>query len=279
MAYGHAERNLALIRQLEAETRQLLESLDQPDPEQAAAGGSGMPGPVLAWPAGTLGQLGDGVNVRVRENDWEGDVQQPLVTLALECGRSTMRARPSVRPCWRRMSHANDELISILDELREISRGIHPAILSQNGLSAALRSLARRSSVPTALDIRGIGRLPQPVEAAAYYVVSEALTNAVKYANATVIHVALGVNDTTLRLSIDDDGDGGADPALGSGIIGLIDRVDALGGKLTLRSPLGEGTSLVIELPLEPAGELNGCGCAHLHLCRWLGISTMEVLD
>jgi signal transduction histidine kinase len=109
--------------------------------------------------------------------------------------------------------------------------------------------------VPTALDIRGISRLPQPVEAAVCYVVSEALTNAVKYANAAVIHAALDVNDTTLRLSIDDDGDGGADPALGSGIIGLIDRVDALGGKLTLRSPLGEGTSLVIELPLEPAGE------------------------
>ena len=117
------------------------------------------------------------------------------------------------------------------------------------------------------------------MEAAAHYVVSEALTNAVKYANAAVIHVALDVNDTTLRLSIDDDGDGGADPALGSGIIGLIDRADALGGKLTLRSPLGEGTSLVIELPLEPAGELNGCGGAHLHLCRWLGISTREVLD
>ena len=177
------------------------------------------------------------------------------------------------------MSHANDELISILNELREISRGIHPAILSQSGPGAALRSLARRASVPTVLDIRGIGGLAQPVEAAAYYVVSEALANAVKFANATVIHVDLGVNDTTLRLSIDDDGDGGADPALGSGIIGLIDRVDAMGGKLTLRSPLGEGTSLVIELPPEPAGELNGCGCAHLHLCRWLGISTREVLD
>ena len=114
------------------------------------------------------------------------------------------------------ISHTNDELISILGELREISRGIHPAILSQNGLSAALRSLARRSGVPTALDLRGIGRLPQPVEAAAYYVVSEALTNAVKYANAGVIHVALDVNDMTLRLPIDDDGDGGADPAPGS---------------------------------------------------------------
>ena len=93
------------------------------------------------------------------------------------------------------------------------------------------------------------------MEAAAYYVVSEALTNAVKYANATVIHVDLDVNDATLRLSIDDDGVGGADPALGSGIIGLIDRVEALGGKLTLRSPLGEGTSLVIELPLESVAE------------------------
>ena len=165
------------------------------------------------------------------------------MTLALEVRTVNDAGSPERAALPAAMSHANDELINILDELREISRGIHPAILSQSGLGAALRSLARRASVPTVLDIRGIGGLPQPVEAAAYYVVSEALTNAVKYANATVIHVALDVNDTTLRLSIDDDGDGGADPALGSGIIGLIDRVDALGGKLTLRSPLGEGTT------------------------------------
>ena len=215
---------------------------------------------------------------RIERNLHDG-IQQRLVTLALELRTVNDAVSPERAALRAAMSHADDELISILDELREISRGVHPAILSQNGLSAALRSLARRSSVPTALDIRGIGRLPQPAEAAAYYVVSEALTNAVKYANATVIHVDLDVNDTTLRLSVDDDGDGGADPALGSGIIGLIDRVDALGGKLTLRSPLGEGTSLVIELPLEPAGELNDCGCAHLHLCRWLRISTREVLD
>ena len=106
--------------------------------------------------------------------------------------------------------------------------------------------------MPTVLDIDEIGRLPLPVEVASYYVVSEALTNAVKHANTTVVHVSLGVTDTMLRLSIDDDGAGGADPAQGSGIIGLIDRVEALGGKLTLRSPPGEGTSLVIELPLEP---------------------------
>ena len=131
------------------------------------------------------------------------------MTLALEVRTVNDAGSPERAALLATMSHANDELISILDELREISRGIHPAILSQNELSAALRSLARRSSVPTALDIRGIGRLPQPVEAAAYYVVSEALTNAVKYANAAVIHVALDVNDTTSRLSIDDDGDGG----------------------------------------------------------------------
>ncbi|HEY7324459.1 MAG TPA: ATP-binding protein, partial [Streptosporangiaceae bacterium] len=151
------------------------------------------------------------------------------------------------------MAQAGDELVSILDELREISRGVHPAILSQGGLGPAIRSLTRRASVPTVLDIDEIGRLPQPVEVASYYVVSEALTNAVKHADATVVHVNLGVTDTTLRLSIDDDGNGGADPAQGSGIIGLIDRVEALGGQLTLRSPPGEGTSLVIELPLEPS--------------------------
>jgi signal transduction histidine kinase len=189
---------------------------------------------------------------RIERNLHDG-IQQRLVTLALELRTVSDAVSPERAALLAAMSHADDELISILDELREISRGVHPAILSQNGLGAALRSLTRRASVPTALDIGEIGRLPQPVEAAAYYVVSEALTNAVKYANATAVHVELSVKDTTLRLAIDDDGDGGADPELGSGIIGLIDRVDALGGKLTLRSPLGEGTSLVIELPLEPS--------------------------
>jgi signal transduction histidine kinase len=102
------------------------------------------------------------------------------------------------------------------------------------------------------MDIGEFGRLSQPVEAAAYYVVSEALTNAAKHSNATVVHVGLGIKNTMLHLSVDDDGDGSADPARGSGIIGLVDRVEALGGKLTLRSPPGGGTSLVIDLPLEP---------------------------
>jgi signal transduction histidine kinase len=135
---------------------------------------------------------------RIERNLHDG-IQQRLVTLALELRTVNDAGSPERAALLAAMSHANDELISILDELREISRGVHPAILSQSGLGAARRSLARRVSVPTALDIRGIGRLAQPVEAAAYYVVSEALTNAVKYANATVIHVDLGVNDTTLR--------------------------------------------------------------------------------
>ena len=188
---------------------------------------------------------------RIERNLHDG-IQQRLVTLALRL-RAAQDAGPGEHAALlAAMSQAGDELVSILDELREISRGVHPAILSQGGLGPALRSLTRRASVPAVLDIDEIGRLPQPVEVAAYYVVSEALTNAAKHANATVVHVKLGVKDTTLRLSIDDDGDGGADPARGSGIIGLIDRVEALGGKLTLRSPPGEGTSLVIELPLEP---------------------------
>ena len=188
---------------------------------------------------------------RLERNLHDG-IQQRLVTLALKL-RTAQDADPAKHAALlAATSQACDDLVSILDELREISRGVHPAILSQGGLGPALRSLTRRASVPTVLDIDEIGRLPQPVEVATYYVASEALTNAAKHANATVVHVKLGVTDRTLRLSIDDDGDGGADPAQGSGIIGLIDRVEALGGTLTLRSPPGEGTSLVIELPLEP---------------------------
>jgi signal transduction histidine kinase len=188
---------------------------------------------------------------RIERNLHDG-IQQRLVTLALKLRTAQDAGQREHSAPLAAMSQACDELVSILDELREISRGVHPAILSEGGLGSALRSLARRASVPTVLDIDEIGRLPQPVEVAAYYVVSEALTNAAKHADATVVHVNLRVKDRTLRLSIDDDGDGGADPARGSGIIGLIDRVEALGGKLTLRSLPGEGTSLVIELPADP---------------------------
>jgi len=142
-----------------------------------------------------------------------------------------------------------DGLAGALEELQEISRGIHPAILAQGGLAAALKILARRSAVPVELAVRAGPRLPEPVEVAAYYIVSEALTNTAKHAHASAVHVAVEARDGILGLSIRDDGRGGADPARGSGLIGLTDRVDALGGTIEVASPVGAGTTLLIRLP------------------------------
>ncbi|MEN3360203.1 MAG: hypothetical protein V7637_4185, partial [Mycobacteriales bacterium] len=142
-----------------------------------------------------------------------------------------------------------------LDDLREISRGIHPALLARGGLGPALKALARRSPVPVEVDINLIGRLPDHVEVAAYYVVAEALTNAAKHARATAIWVAAHVVDGRLRLTVRDDGIGGADPANGSGLIGLTDRVQALDGTITVHSPPGEGTTLQVGFPLSAPAE------------------------
>jgi signal transduction histidine kinase len=126
---------------------------------------------------------------------------------------------------------------------------LHPAILSEAGLGPALKSLARRSAVPVELDVRLEGRLPPPVEVAAYYVVSEALTNTAKHANASVAKVAVEKRADVLRIQVSDDGSGGADPRRGSGLIGLTDRVEALGGKIVVSSPPGEGTTMIALLP------------------------------
>jgi signal transduction histidine kinase len=122
--------------------------------------------------------------------------------------------------------------------------------LSEGGLGPALRTLARRAAVAVELEVAAIGRLPEPVEVAAYYVVSEALTNATKHARASVVCVAVQEQDDRLRLSIRDDGVGGADPARGSGLIGLRDRAEALGGSIEVSSPPGEGTLILVRLPL-----------------------------
>jgi CHASE3 domain sensor protein len=135
-----------------------------------------------------------------------------------------------------------------VDELRELSRGIHPAILSEGGLGPALKVLARRSPVPVELEVHLEGRLPAPVEVAAYYVIAEALTNAAKHANASVVHVDVRARAGLLRLAVEDDGVGGADPSLGTGLVGLSDRVQALGGTITVHSPAGQGTRLLIKL-------------------------------
>ncbi len=140
---------------------------------------------------------------------------------------------------------------TVLDELREISSGIHPAILSEGGLGPALKTLARRSPIPVMLDVRVQGRLPDSVEVAGYYVVSEMLTNAAKHAHASIVQVDVAGTDEVLRVSVRDDGVGGADPARGSGLVGLRDRVEALGGTAAVESPRGAGTAIEVALPLD----------------------------
>jgi signal transduction histidine kinase len=185
------------------------------------------------------------------ERDLHDGVQQRLVSLALTQRRAEATVPPELGELQAQLSQVADGLAGALEELQEISRGIHPAILAHGGLAAALRSLARRSAVPVELEVRAETRLPEPVEVAAYYIVSEALTNTAKHAHASAVHVAVEARDGVLRLSIRDDGRGGADPARGSGLIGLTDRVDALSGTIEVASPVGAGTTLQIRLPIE----------------------------
>jgi signal transduction histidine kinase len=156
------------------------------------------------------------------------------------------------------LTRVENELASALDELRELSRGIHPSILSEGGLGPALRALARRSTIPVALDLATERRLAEPIEAAAYFVACEALTNATKHAQASRIDVALAQRDGVLLLSIRDDGVGGANSGQGSGLVGLRDRVEALGGTIRIESPPGAGTLLEVVLPLELEGNPRG---------------------
>ena len=136
-------------------------------------------------------------------------------------------------------------------DLQELSRGIHPAILSKGGLGPALKTLARRSAVPVELDLSVHRRLPESAEVAAYYVVAEALTNTAKHARASEVEVCVEADDANLHLSIRDDGIGGADVGKGSGLTGLMDRVEALGGTLKISSHTGNGTSLLVKIPIE----------------------------
>jgi signal transduction histidine kinase len=142
------------------------------------------------------------------------------------------------------------DLDGVLEELRTIASGLHPSTLSHGGLAPALRTLARRSPVPVTLDLRLPGRVAESVEVAAYYVVAETLTNTTKHAVASRIDVTVELRDDRLQVCVRDDGAGGADPARGSGLIGLKDRIEAFGGTMSLDSPSGGGTTLVAQLPL-----------------------------
>jgi signal transduction histidine kinase len=185
------------------------------------------------------------------ERDLHDGAQQQLVSLALELRAAQEAIPPELGELRAELSGIIDGLKSLLDDLREIAHGIHPPILAEGGLGPALKTLARRSAIPIDLDVRAKDRLPETVEVAAYYVVSEALTNVTKYARASVVHVEVDAGDRILRVAVRDDGLGGADPALGSGLLGLKDRAEAIGGKMTLQSPRGGGTSLRVELPLD----------------------------
>jgi signal transduction histidine kinase len=185
------------------------------------------------------------------ERDLHDRAQQRLVSLGLELRAAQAAVPPQLDKLERDVSRIADGLTSVFDELREISRGIHPAILSEGGLRPALKALARRSAIPVELHIQPQRQLPEQLEVAAYYVITEALANAAKHAHASIIHVELQTTNTTVQLAIHDDGIGGADPNHGSGLIGLSDRIAALGGTLQITSPAGNGTTLQIEIPLE----------------------------
>ncbi|TDW22019.1 GAF domain-containing sensor histidine kinase [Kribbella kalugense] len=190
----------------------------------------------------------DDARRRIERNLHDG-AQQRLVSLALGL-RSAATGFTGPDDIRAEIEQIATELVEVIDELREISRGIHPAILSESGLRPALRALARRSVVEVELEARIEGRLPEAVEVAAYYVVSEMLANAAKHAQATIVQVRAEVSDGQLLLVVRDDGVGGADPALGSGLVGLKDRLDALGGSFAVDSPRGAGTTATCELPI-----------------------------
>jgi signal transduction histidine kinase len=185
---------------------------------------------------------------RIERNLHDG-IQQRILALGLSL--RAVRAGTSVpQDLVKGLDEVAHDLDGVLEEIRVFSQGLHPALLSRSGLSPSLRALARRSPISVDLDADAIPRLPEPVETAVYYVVSEALANAAKYSRATVVSVAVAADPERVTATVADDGVGGATLGRGSGLIGLVDRVEALGGRLTLDSPAGRGTTVSIELPL-----------------------------
>jgi signal transduction histidine kinase len=182
------------------------------------------------------------------ERDLHDGAQQRLVALSLELGRleAQVDTDPDIR---RRLGLARDEVGRSLGELRDVARGIYPAVLTVHGLHVALDSLASRTSVPLTLDVADDLQLPTPVKVAAYYVVAETLTNVIKHAQATSAHVDVQCVGAALIVETSDDGVGGADPEGGSGLRGLADRVESLGGRFRVWSPISGGTRVRADIP------------------------------
>jgi signal transduction histidine kinase len=188
------------------------------------------------------------------DRDLHDGAQQRLVSLGLELSTAEASMPPELGDLRQRLSRLRGALNEVLDELRELSRGLHPAVLAEAGLNAALSSLARRSAVPVDLRIElGAERFEEPIEVAAYYVASEALTNTAKHASASRVEVSARRCDGWLELIVSDDGRGGADASDGSGLTGLVDRVEAISGTINIESPTGLGTTLRLRLPMKSA--------------------------
>ena len=186
------------------------------------------------------------------ERDLHDGVQQQLIAARMELS-GIEAAMPPADERRDQLAHAAMGLAGAQEDLVEISRGIHPGALAEGGLGPAIKTLARRSPVPVEVELRTETRLPAPLEVAAYYIVSEALTNTAKHAEASAAQVVVEARAGVLDLSIHDDGRGGADASRGSGLIGLADRIDALGGTLDVASPIGGGTTLRVRLSIRGA--------------------------
>jgi PAS domain S-box-containing protein len=193
---------------------------------------------------------GDIARRRLERNLHDG-AQQRLVTLSLSLRVALAKLDSDPKGARAALVDAGEELGTALEELRELARGLHPAVLSERGLGAAVEALASRAPLPVEIDIPA-QRLPEQVEAAAYYLIAEALTNVAKYARASSMRIGVVASDEVVVVKVSDDGVGGADAASGSGLRGLADRVEALGGSLEVVSPAGVGTSLRAEIPGDP---------------------------
>jgi signal transduction histidine kinase len=191
---------------------------------------------------------GDEERRRLERNLHDG-AQQRLLALGLALQLAHEKLGPDANGAGELLDEADGELRAALDELRELARGIHPAVVTEHGLTAALRSIAERSPVPVELDALPETRFPAEIEAAAYFLVSEALANVAKYAEARHVRVAVARRDGSVLVEVDDDGVGGADASRGSGLRGLADRVHALDGELQIDSPSGRGTTLRATIP------------------------------
>jgi signal transduction histidine kinase len=188
------------------------------------------------------------------ERDLHDGAQQRLVSLALDLRAAEAAAAAGTGDLAPDLDRVAAGLDDVLADLREIARGLHPAVLADGGLAPALKTLVRRAAIPVHLDVQVDRRLPDPVEIAAYYTVAEALTNAVKHAGATALDVEVSIGDGVLNVCVRDNGCGGANFGNGTGLVGLKDRAEALGGRLQLRSVPGAGTTLEITLPLDEPG-------------------------